>query len=70
MREDKKNFSAIGCSGNSNSWMFQRWNTARIYYLLRMSASIDCPVEGIELSLLNLVNGLTAFRENAMFLSF
>ena len=60
MREDRKPFTATGCSGNSNSWTFQRLNIARIYCFLRMSIIIACPVERIEPSPLNLSNGLTS----------
>jgi len=48
VREDRKPFTATGCSGNSNSWAFQRLNIARIYCFLRMSTNIAYPVERIE----------------------
>ena len=62
MLEDRKPFTATGCSGNSDSRSFQRLNIARIYCFLRMSRIIVCPVERIEPSPLNLSNGLTSLQ--------
>ena len=62
VREDRRPFTATGCSGNSDSWAFPRSNIARIYCFLRMSTMIAYPVEHIEPSLLNLSNSRTSFQ--------
>src|SRR5258708_33585185 len=41
VRDERKPFTATGCSGNSNSWALQRLNIARIYCFLRMSTIVD-----------------------------
>ena len=61
VRDDRKPFTATGCSGNSNFWAFQRLNIARIYCFLRMSTIVAYPLERIEPSPLNLSSGLTSF---------
>ena len=66
VRDDRKPFTATGCSGSSNSWAFQRLNIARIYCFFRMSTIVAYPLERIEPSPLNLSSGLTSFQRKVM----
>ena len=66
VRDDRKPFTATGCSGNCNAWAFQRLNIARICCFLRMNTIVAYPLERIEPSPLS---GLPSFQRKVVSLS-